>query len=455
MRKSAAVILMELAVMTVLLISCFPALGEPVTYDELGITADLESILDRSENYITFHNYGILQRNPVVAAASVRYHLLPREWVRETEAHMEEMTPEEQEKLRRDISSKSCFISSVLVTNAGSLEAAVEALGGQSESTFGTVELGSVDGYRFFCSSVPYEVFLGIYDDMAGGRENSEEALREKEKAAAEVRKVNEEFVNALKGAKLFAPVDPYGGLTGRVISFVSEDLDGNPVSSAELFAKNRITMVNIWGTWCVNCMDEMEELAAIHRRIQEKGCGIVGIEKEKEDIADVAEEARAVLREKGISYPNVLYPDTDILYGKLNAYPMTLFVDREGRILTSPIVGAQVTEYERVLDLLLAGGDADVKREAASTVNEDGETRVIVYDQDGNPVKGVFVSVCDDMTCSFQKTDENGIATFRLDRKVYEVHVQKVPEGYEKDTETYRTLESGSDVNIFLEKTR
>ena len=37
----------------------------------------------------------------------------------------------------------------------------------------------------------------------------------------------------------------------GSVISFQTTDLDGNAVDSAELFAKNKITMINIWGTYC------------------------------------------------------------------------------------------------------------------------------------------------------------------------------------------------------------
>ncbi len=36
----------------------------------------------------------------------------------------------------------------------------------------------------------------------------------------------------------------------GSGISFQTTDLDGNAVDSAELFAKNKITMINIWGTY-------------------------------------------------------------------------------------------------------------------------------------------------------------------------------------------------------------
>ena len=40
---------------------------------------------------------------------------------------------------------------------------------------------------------------------------------------------------------------DPNAGLVGRKIEFTTTDLDGNPVSSADLFAQNKVTMLNIW----------------------------------------------------------------------------------------------------------------------------------------------------------------------------------------------------------------
>lgn len=38
-----------------------------------------------------------------------------------------------------------------------------------------------------------------------------------------------------------------------------------------ELFAANEITVVNCWGLWCGNCMNEMAELKEFHDKIQEK----------------------------------------------------------------------------------------------------------------------------------------------------------------------------------------
>ena len=88
------------------------------------------------------------------------------------------------------------------------------------------------------------------------------------------------------------------------------------------------------------------------------------------------------------------------------------------------------------------------------ATANGAGKYRVYACDPDGNPVEGAVIQFCDDTTCAFKPTDANGLAEFSVDaEKVYEVHVLKVPEGFRQDERSYETLDSYSDVNIFLEK--
>ena len=109
---------------------------------------------------------------------------------------------------------------------------------------------------------------------------------------------------------------------------------------------------------------------------------------------------------------------------------------------------------YESTFEKLLAGEAIVDSPETGSTENESGEYRVFVYDEDGNPVKGVIVQLCDESTCSFQKTRADGMATFQVEApKVYDVHVGKVPEGYQSSDETYKTLDTYSDMEIFISK--
>jgi len=239
-----------------------------------------------------------------------------------------------------------------------------------------------------------------------------------------------------------------------RWLSFETTDLDGNAVSSAYLFKDNKITMVNVWGTWCHNCVGEMEVLAEIHTHLQAKGCGVVGLEYEQKHIDTMKDEIRAFLEEKGVNYPNVIMPrDNEIING-ISGFPTTFFVDSEGTILTLPISGAQVDAYESTVDQLLAGETVDTASNAGAIKNDSGEYHDIVYDMNGNPVEGAVIQLCDETTCAFQATDANGVATFSVEaQKVYDIHVLMAPEGYAPDDGVYKTLDTYSDVNIFLEK--
>ena len=165
-----------------------------------------------------------------------------------------------------------------------------------------------------------------------------------------------------------------------------------------------------------------------------------------------MADQARKVFAENGITYPNVILPADDPVLSEIYRYPTTLFVDSEGKILTYPITGAAVNDYEPTLDKLLAGEAVETAPKTGASENDSGVYRVIVYDTNGQPVKGAIVQLCDETTCSFQKTKADGIATFKVDTpKVYSVHIEKAPEGYENSSDVYETLDTYCDINIFL----
>ena len=53
-------------------------------------------------------------------------------------------------------------------------------------------------------------------------------------------------------------------GTETTTVEFETVDLDGKTVSSRELFAENKVTMINFWGTFCGPCIREMPELAEL-----------------------------------------------------------------------------------------------------------------------------------------------------------------------------------------------
>ncbi len=60
-------------------------------------------------------------------------------------------------------------------------------------------------------------------------------------------------------------------------IEFIGEDMNNNEVTD-NIFSENTVTMVNIWGTTCPPCIDEMPYLEEINNELSDKDFQIVGM---------------------------------------------------------------------------------------------------------------------------------------------------------------------------------
>ena len=127
--------------------------------------------------------------------------------------------------------------------------------------------------------------------------------------------------------------------------SFEGKDLDGNEVKSDELFSANAVTVVNFWFTTCSPCVGELGELDALNKELADKGGALIGVNAFTLDGNEAAiSDAKDVLTQSGATYQNV-YFDSGSEAGKfvesIYAYPTTYVVNRSGRIVGDPIVGA------------------------------------------------------------------------------------------------------------------
>lgn len=197
-----------------------------------------------------------------------------------------------------------------------------------------TGELGSAGGYTYYYVIPDYSV----YDDML------KEALPEDLFAEYQdvMANVEQDVLNGvtLKGAHRVFEVTPIG----TQLSFETTDLNGNAVSTADLFAGHKVTMVNLWATWCTYCKNEMPELEELSKELAEKDCQIIGICWDVED--DNVQEAIRILEERGVTYTNI--KATDEMKKTLFSIglPTTYFVDSEGKVLTNPVKGVDFDKY-------------------------------------------------------------------------------------------------------------
>ena len=83
--------------------------------------------------------------------------------------------------------------------------------------------------------------------------------------------------------------------------------------------------------------------------------CAVVGILADGDE-EDALASGKETLKEKSVTYTNILPPENlnDIFY--ISGYPTTYFVNREGIIVDKPITGAYVDQYEPAVETLLSG---------------------------------------------------------------------------------------------------
>lgn len=122
-------------------------------------------------------------------------------------------------------------------------------------------------------------------------------------------------------------------------------DLNNEPATN-ELFAGNKVTLVNIWGTFCRPCLIEMPELEALHQEYTGKGFGVLGIVADTSpdgEYKDNMAYIQPVIDKVKVTYPNVI-PDVKMLpfLNGIQVLPTSYFVDKDGKILGEPVLGAR-----------------------------------------------------------------------------------------------------------------
>ena len=144
----------------------------------------------------------------------------------------------------------------------------------------------------------------------------------------------------------------------GGGLAFETTDLDGNDVSAADIFSAHKLTMVNIWGTYCGPCIGEMPDLEVLNARLAEKDCAIIGIVCDVRGSGDTKTIgiAKDIISQTGVTYLNLLPWET--FWDELPAefIPTTYFVASDGQVVGEAAVGARgANEYEALVDELLA----------------------------------------------------------------------------------------------------
>ena len=158
-------------------------------------------------------------------------------------------------------------------------------------------------------------------------------------------------------------------------IDFSFPGLDGRKVSLSDEKFKNKITLVQFFGSWCPNCMDETAFLTSFHKEYNKKGVEIVALAYERSTDPERAAKNVTRLRDRfNVPYDMLLtgYSNDKSEVAKslpmlknFVAFPTLIIIDRQGKVrkihtgFSGPGTGIHytdfVSEFEKTIDSLLA----------------------------------------------------------------------------------------------------
>lgn len=129
---------------------------------------------------------------------------------------------------------------------------------------------------------------------------------------------------------------------------FTATDIDGNPVDQT-LFADYKLTMINVWATYCSPCINEMPDLGRLHADMAAEGVQIVGLVSDALDSSGNISQsqvdlARDIIEATGANYTHML-PSQDLIstvLWQVTAVPTTIFVDHTGELVGYAYAGSR-----------------------------------------------------------------------------------------------------------------
>jgi peroxiredoxin len=126
--------------------------------------------------------------------------------------------------------------------------------------------------------------------------------------------------------ASVLASLKPVNGRT-RAPDFTLNDANDKQVKLSGL--RGKVVLVNFWATWCHGCQVEIPWFVEFQKKYEDRGLVVVGISMDDEGWKSV----RPWLAEKMVNYPIVIGSESVGKEFGLDAMPLTVLVDRNGKI--------------------------------------------------------------------------------------------------------------------------
>jgi thiol-disulfide isomerase/thioredoxin len=156
-------------------------------------------------------------------------------------------------------------------------------------------------------------------------------------------------------GAPVENPGDPDDvDATGKQapLQFTLKDMNGVDVKLSSF--RGKPILINFWATWCGPCRAEIPSLVELQKQYGEEGQDLVilGV-----SVDDPVEKLKPYATEMKINYPVLVgngRDDVQEAFGPLWGIPVTVFIDRDGKISKRHSGIASKEQFEREIKALL-----------------------------------------------------------------------------------------------------
>ena len=133
-------------------------------------------------------------------------------------------------------------------------------------------------------------------------------------------------------------------------------DFDGNAVDSS-VFEGHKLTLVNVWATWCEPCKKELPALAALNEEYGDD-FQVIGIAYDTADrnynkVQSAYLSALDIVEQTGANFTHLI-PSKSLkeFLNPIQSVPVTVFIDGDGYLLGGQYVGAKSKkEWKKIID--------------------------------------------------------------------------------------------------------
>jgi len=133
---------------------------------------------------------------------------------------------------------------------------------------------------------------------------------------------------------------------------FSAKTVEGGEISN-DVFKDSKLTVVNVWGSWCGPCVQEIPELQKLSENMKDKNVNVIGI---AQDAGSNFQAVKEVLDKSKVTYQNIIPSgSTEDFVMSLQAFPTTFFVDSQGKIVYAIQGSKNLEGFTQIVDDLLS----------------------------------------------------------------------------------------------------